>query len=149
MDCKSFYFQHFLTKTMYALSYGSVVFLYFQHYLTGTVLIWKWTRAFLNLILSQGKFQAQRLSFSITRFFLREEFVQLFANVVEHCRFEFFHLQLHIICFESISFRRWFNLYGLNLQDRIQIRYRIETQGGGRTVVRSPPVCFQRNLSQR
>ena len=25
----------------------------------------------------------------------------------------------------------------------------IETQGGGRTVVRSPPVCFQRNLSQR
>ena len=50
-------------------------------------------------------FQAQRLSFSITNFFPREEFVQLFANVVEHRRFEFFHLQLFIICFESVSFR--------------------------------------------
>ena len=69
------------------------------------MLIWKWTRALLNLILSQGKFRAQLLSFSITKFFHREEFVLLFANVVEHCRFEFFHRQLYFICFESVSFR--------------------------------------------
>ena len=45
--------------------------------------------------------------FSITKFFHREEFVQLFANVVEYCRFEFFYLQLYIICFESVSCRRY------------------------------------------
>ena len=102
--CDPVFTQHYLTPKLCSFT-GSLDFFYFQHYLTGSVL--KWTTALLILILSQGKFQAQRLSFSITRFFHREEFVQLFANVVEHCRFEFFHLQLHIICFESVSFRRY------------------------------------------